>query len=288
MDAPARRRGPAFLQRTKRVQNQPDDRGRDARPLGVRGCGAGPGQRQRGCGRPGRAANSGHAAVRDPGSSTGPDATPAAPSAATPAAPPPTPAAAANPPPPAAQAQQQGTPATVLDTQDYESLLGRSVRSAGGDELGRVIDIIVDKEGHPRAAIIDFGGFLGVGTRKIAVDWRALRFTPDGGKERKLSVALTRNQVRVSPEYKAGEPIVVLGPASPAAPAAEGEQAAAPAPGSPATPQPAPSASAPTSAAPSSTAPASTVPGNAASGAAAPAVVHPAAPALPPEKAPDK
>ncbi|MGT2485751.1 PRC-barrel domain-containing protein [Methylobacterium oryzae] len=217
-----------------------------------------------------------------------PAPTPAAPSAATPAAPPPTPAAAANPPPPAAQAQQQGTPATVLDTQDYESLLGRSVRSAGGDELGRVIDIIVDKEGHPRAAIIDFGGFLGVGTRKIAVDWRALRFTPDGGKERKLSVALTRNQVRVSPEYKAGEPIVVLGPASPAAPAAEGEQAAAPAPGSPATPQPAPSASAPTSTAPSSTAPASTVPGNAASGAAAPVVVHPAAPALPPEKAPDK
>lgn len=168
---------------------------------------------------------------------------------------------------PAAQAPQQGTPATVLDTQDYESLLGRSVRSAGGDELGRVIDIIIDKDGHPRAAIIDFGGFLGVGTRKIAVDWRALRFTPDGAKERKLSVALTRNQVRVSPEYKAGEPIVVLGPASPAAPAAEGEPAAtpavpapaAPAPGSSASPQPAPAA-----------APAST------------------APALPVEKAPDK
>ena len=92
---------------------------------------------------------------------------------------------------PAPQAQQQGTPATVLDTQDYESLLGRSVRSAGGDELGRVIDIIIDKDGHPRAAIIDFGGFLGVGTRKIAVDWRALRFSAEGGKERKLSVALT-------------------------------------------------------------------------------------------------
>ncbi|MGU3469259.1 PRC-barrel domain-containing protein, partial [Methylobacterium sp. C33D] len=151
------------------------------------------------------------------------------PPAATPAAPPSSPPAAAGAPPAPAQAQQQGTPATVLDTQDYESLLGRSVRSAGGDELGRVIDIIIDKEGHPRAAIIDFGGFLGVGTRKIAVDWRALRFTPDGGKERKLSVALTRNQVRVSPEYKAGEPIVVLGPASPAAPPPEGEQAAAPA-----------------------------------------------------------
>lgn len=150
----------------------------------------------------------------------------------------------APPPPPApAAGSQQGTPATVLDTQDYESLLGRSVRSAGGDELGRVIDVIIDKDGHPRAAIIDFGGFLGVGTRKIAVDWRALRFAPETGKERRLSVALTRNQVRVSPEYKAGEPIVVLGPASPAAAPAEAEQAAAPAaqavpPSAPQTAQP--------------------------------------------------
>ena len=143
-------------------------------------------------------------------------------------------------PPPAAQ---QGTPATVLDTQEYESLLGRSVRSAGGDELGRVVDVIIDKDGHPRAAIIDFGGFLGVGTRKIAGDWRAVRFPAEAGKERRLSVALTRNQVRVSPEYKAGEPIVVLGPASPAAPQTEAEQVAAPA--TPAAPQPAQPAAVP-------------------------------------------
>ncbi|MER2281024.1 PRC-barrel domain-containing protein, partial [Methylobacterium brachiatum] len=168
-------------------------------------------------------------------------AAPPAPGATTGTAPatPPAPAT-----PAAAAQQQQGTPATVLDTQDYESLLGRSVRSAGGDELGRVIDIIIDKDGHPRAAIIDFGGFLGVGTRKIAVDWRALRFTPDGNKERKLSVALTRNQVRVSPEYKAGEPIVVLGPASPAAPPPDGDQATS------AAPPAGPAAPAPTVAAP--------------------------------------
>ncbi|MHB2211777.1 PRC-barrel domain-containing protein [Methylobacterium sp. CM6257] len=205
--------------------------------------------------------------------------------AATPAPnPPASPPPAGPAPSPAPQAQQQqqqqqqGTPATVLDTQDYESLLGRSVRSAGGDELGRVIDIIIDKEGHPRAAIIDFGGFLGVGTRKIAVDWRALRFSPDGNKERKLSVALTRNQVRVSPEYKAGEPIVVLGPASPAAPASEGDQAAtppAPASTAPANPTTAPAAPQPAPAAP---APASTAPASSA----------PTAPATPPEKAPDK
>ncbi|MGU3666299.1 PRC-barrel domain-containing protein [Methylobacterium sp. A49B] len=209
-----------------------------------------------------------------------PAATPAPNAPAAPPAPAGPSAAPATPAPP--QAQQQGTPATVLDTQDYESLLGRSVRSAGGDELGRVIDIIIDKDGHPRAAIIDFGGFLGVGTRKIAVDWRALRFTPDGGKERKLSVALTRNQVRVSPEYKSGEPIVVLGPASPAAPA-EGEQAATPAATPTATPTAPAAGTAPAGSPAAQPAPAGTTPG-----APVPPAPAPAAPAAPPEKAPDK
>lgn len=179
-----------------------------------------------------------------------PVATPsvATPSVATPSASPAVQSPPPPPPPPAAQApaQQQGTPATVLDTQDYESLLGKGVRGANGDEFGRIIDVVIDKDGRPRAAIIDFGGFLGVGSRKIAVDWRALRFNTDG-KPGRISLQLSRNQVRVSPEYKAGEPIVVLGPASPAAPegeqAAQSSAAAQPAPAQAPAPAPAPQVS---------------------------------------------
>ncbi|WP_227650561.1 PRC-barrel domain-containing protein, partial [Klebsiella pneumoniae] len=65
-----------------------------------------------------------------------------------------------------------------------------------GDELGRVIDVVIDKDGRPRAAIIDFGGFLGVGSRKIAVDWRSLRFATEG-KVGRVTLMLSRNQVRV-------------------------------------------------------------------------------------------
>jgi len=153
-----------------------------------------------------------------------------------PAPPPPAPVQPPAPTPP--PAQNQGTPATVLDTQDYESLLGKSVRAANGDDLGRIIDMVIDRDGRPRAAIIDFGGFLGVGSRKIAVEWRALKFTSDGRVGR-LTLQLNRNQVRVSPEYKPGEPIVVLGPSSPSAPV-EGDQAAAPAAPPPAAPAAAP------------------------------------------------
>jgi hypothetical protein len=110
-----------------------------------------------------------------------------------------------------------GTPAVVLDDQDVSGIVGKSVRSNADEDMGRIVDIIVNQDGHVRAAIIDFGGFLGIGTRKIAVDWRALKFSPTG-KPGGITLELTRNQVRVAPEFKRGEPLVVLGPASPERP----------------------------------------------------------------------
>jgi sporulation protein YlmC with PRC-barrel domain len=122
------------------------------------------------------------------------------------AAPAPPPAGAAPPNP------SSGTPAVVLDDQEVSAILGKSVRSNAGEDMGRIVDVIVSRDGQVRAAIIDFGGFLGIGIRKIAVDWRALNFAP-AGKPGTITVDLTRNQVRLAPEYKRGEPVVVVGPA---------------------------------------------------------------------------
>src|SRR5262249_25622963 len=91
-----------------------------------------------------------------------------------------------------------GTPATLLDDQEVSTILGKSVRSSADEDMGRIVDIIVSRDGQVHAAIIDFGGFLGIGTRKIAVDWRALNFAPAG-------------KPRLAPEYKRGEPVVVVG-----------------------------------------------------------------------------
>ena len=62
------------------------------------------------------------------------------------------------------QLAHSGTPAVVLD------ILGKSVRSNAGEDMGRIVDVIVSRDGQIHTAIIDFGGFLGIGTRKIAVD----------------------------------------------------------------------------------------------------------------------
>jgi sporulation protein YlmC with PRC-barrel domain len=132
-----------------------------------------------------------------------------------------------------------------LDAKDAEPILGKNVHSSSGEDMGRLVDVIVDTDGRPRAAIIDFGGFLGVGSRKIAVDWSVLKFVPDDPKGNVITVALTKDQVKAAPEFKEGSPVVPLDasggpPPQPAAPApapapAAPPQSAAPAP-APATP----------------------------------------------------
>src|SRR3954447_17360160 len=100
---------------------------------------------------------------------------------------------------------------TVLGSRQAQSVLGREVWTSADESMGRIVDVVVDREGRVRAAVIDFGGFLGVGSRKIAVDWKALRF--DGGKPDLVTSELTRDQVKAAPEYKEKQAVVVLGAA---------------------------------------------------------------------------
>ncbi|HML27295.1 MAG TPA: PRC-barrel domain-containing protein, partial [Hyphomicrobium sp.] len=121
------------------------------------------------------------------------------------------------------------TPAVVVDDNKVESLLGKEVTSAKGEKLGQITDILVSHAGEIRAAVIDFGGFLGVGSRKIAVAWRTLKFSPNA-----ITLGMTRDELRVTPEYHQGEPIVIVGAAAqslptPATPPPQSQPGAAPA-----------------------------------------------------------
>jgi hypothetical protein len=101
---------------------------------------------------------------------------------------------------------------TVLGSKQAQGVLGKEVRSTADENMGRIVDVIVDRDGQVRAAVIDFGGFLGVGSRKIAVDWNALRFPAEGsGKSGVITVELTRENVKGAPEYKDKSTVIVLG-----------------------------------------------------------------------------
>ena len=102
---------------------------------------------------------------------------------------------------------------TVIGARDAHGILGREVRSAADENMGRIVDAIVDRSGTVRAAVIDFGGFLGVGSRKIVVDWNALRFGGVAKKSDSIVLELTKEQVNAAPEYKEDAPVIVLGTA---------------------------------------------------------------------------
>ncbi|CAL76255.1 conserved hypothetical protein; putative signal peptide [Bradyrhizobium sp. ORS 278] len=102
---------------------------------------------------------------------------------------------------------------TILGARDAHGVLGRDVRSSTGEDMGHIVDVIVDLTGTVRAAVIDFGGFLGVGSRKIVVDWTALDFKHIADKSDQVTLDLTKEQVKAAPEYKEDKPVVVLGAA---------------------------------------------------------------------------
>ena len=139
------------------------------------------------------------AADEPPAAQTEPNATPS-PAPATPAPAAPAPKEAAPPP-----------SVTIIGASDATGVLGRDVRSAADEDMGRIVDVIVDRSGRVRAAVIDFGGFLGVGSRKIVVDWNALHFGKIASKKGGITLELTKAQVAAAPEYKEDAPIVVLG-----------------------------------------------------------------------------
>ncbi|MGJ4968094.1 MULTISPECIES: PRC-barrel domain-containing protein [unclassified Bradyrhizobium] len=113
----------------------------------------------------------------------------------------------------AAPAKEPAPPpsVTILGARDAHGVLGRDVRSSTGEDMGHIVDVIVDSTGTVRAAVIDFGGFLGVGSRKIVVDWTALDFKHIAEKSDQVTLDLTKEQVKAAPEYKEDKAVVVLG-----------------------------------------------------------------------------
>lgn len=121
------------------------------------------------------------------------------------------PAASAKPgaSPPAPKNLEPIAPESVV------AVLGRKVSGPAGEDMGTVVDVLVDGDGKPKAVVIDFGGFLGVGSRKIAVDWRLLQFRPADPKK-PLVLSLGRAAVQAAPEYQPAknetQPAEMVGP----------------------------------------------------------------------------
>ena len=122
-------------------------------------------------------------------------------------------------PPPVVQpatvpAVQHTAPPVVAAEQvasaELTGLLGHVVLGAKDAELGRIVDLLVDGQGRVRAVVVDIGGFMGVGSRKVAVAWGALRFAAkDKGPE--ISIAIPSDRIKSWADYIADRLVAILG-----------------------------------------------------------------------------
>ena len=80
---------------------------------------------------------------------------------------------------------------------------GTAVYNEAGDKLGSIDDLMIDKRtGEVRYAVLEFGGFLGIGTDRYPLPWSALEYDP--AKEGYV-VPLDKARLKDAPRYPKDE-----------------------------------------------------------------------------------
>lgn len=57
-------------------------------------------------------------------------------------------------------------------------LLGERVYNPRGEDVGQVDDVLINRNGRVEALVIEMGGFLGIGERRVAIPPQAIRLDP--------------------------------------------------------------------------------------------------------------
>ena len=89
-----------------------------------------------------------------------------------------------------------GTSSDIISSDKVE---GTTVYNQSGDKLGTVDDLMIDKlSGQIRYAVLEFGGFLGIGTDRYPLPWNMLKY--DTQREGYV-VPLDKNKLERAPHY---------------------------------------------------------------------------------------
>ena len=97
-------------------------------------------------------------------------------------------------------------PAANVITNDVissDKVEGATVYNTAGEKLGSIDDLMIDKtSGQIRYAVLEFGGFLGMGTDRYPMPWNVLRYdTAKGGYTAPIDKAILDK----APKYREQE-----------------------------------------------------------------------------------
>ena len=89
------------------------------------------------------------------------------------------------------------------DVISSEKVAGTTVYNTAGEKLGSIDDVMIDKRsGQVRYAVLEFGGFLGIGTDRYPLPWNMLKY--DVSKEGYV-VPLDKDRLEGAPRYPQDE-----------------------------------------------------------------------------------
>ena len=89
---------------------------------------------------------------------------------------------------------------SALTANDLESA---SVYGPGDDKIGSISELVVTKEGKITHAVIDVGGFLGIGAHSVSMPFEQVTVLREtGGDDLRLYIDATKEQLEAMPRHE--------------------------------------------------------------------------------------
>ena len=113
-------------------------------------------------------------------------------------------------PAPSATTTTTTTEATTTAPQWYQrqqgewrssKLVGSKVKNNAGDTIGYINEIVLTSDGAAAAAIIGVGGFLGMGEREVAVQFKSLHISKDSSGNDVVKLDTTKDALKNAPVW---------------------------------------------------------------------------------------
>jgi hypothetical protein len=107
---------------------------------------------------------------------------------------------------------------------------GTDIIGVNDEKIGDVSDVLFQKDGRVVAYVISVGGFLGIGSKEVALVPTSFQVLPPTDRENmKLRLSMSKDELKAAPDFKPYNPprSVTGGPGAPTT----GQRPATPAPG---------------------------------------------------------
>lgn len=101
----------------------------------------------------------------------------------------------------AAPMAREGYEPLEVEALTAENLTDATVVGPDGEDIAEVEDLLLTQDGKIDAMLVDFGGFLGIGQKRVAVGMENLEFAANADGDLLVYSDFTREQLEAAPEY---------------------------------------------------------------------------------------